>query len=208
MTLTAGFSPSMAGRTGHSSAAVESSSAVTPGVGSPPPSIRPRAFPSSGRSGLARRPREEAAHQRTQRCATALRAGNLGFVMLADGEGDAHVPSTVVTVIFVHSHGGSSSRLLTPVDGPEGGEPKRTAGAIPRLDASHHREARRLLAFTRPHRVREERVPVALQRSAPSPRTTRLSEEAWGTPLGITPGLNRSDRSLAAAASPRKGPTP
>jgi hypothetical protein len=149
MTRTASFSPGMAERIGHGSAGVESSSAVTLGVGSPPPSICPRAFPSSGRSGLARRPREEAAHQRTQRCATALRAGNLGFVMLADGEGDAYVPSTVVTVVFVHSHGGSSSKCLTPVDGPEGVEPKRTAGAIPPLDASHHREARRPLAFTR-----------------------------------------------------------
>jgi hypothetical protein len=72
---------------------------------------------------------------------TALRACGLCLVVVANGEGDAHVPSTVVTVILIHWHGGSSSRRQGPLTGPpKDGGSKSTAGAIPRLDASHHRE--------------------------------------------------------------------
>src|SRR5713226_6931542 len=120
-----------------------SPSAPHAGVGAPPSSMHSRAFRSSGLSGLARRLREERAHQRAQRCTTALRACGLRLVMLADGEGDAHVTSTVVTVILVHRHAGSSSRLQGPLTvPPKSSGPKSTAGAIPRLAASHHGEIR------------------------------------------------------------------
>src|SRR5713226_1322974 len=52
--------------------------------------------------------------------------------MRADGEGDAHVTSTVVTVILVHRHGGSSSRLQGPLTVPSRGSgPKEYCGRHP-----------------------------------------------------------------------------
>src|SRR5713226_31765 len=52
--------------------------------------------------------------------------------MLADGEGDAHVSSTVVTVVLVHRHGGSSSRLQDPLTvPPKGPGPKEYCGRHP-----------------------------------------------------------------------------
>src|SRR3990172_5810669 len=59
-----------------------------------------RAFGSSPRSGLARRLREERAHQRAQRSAAALRACDLGLVVLADREADSDLASALVTVVL------------------------------------------------------------------------------------------------------------
>ncbi len=77
--------------------------------------------PGLSRSGLARRLREERAHQRAEDCTTTLRACGLGVVVCTYGEGDAYVPATVVTVVFVHRHRGSSSRLHGPVTVPPHG---------------------------------------------------------------------------------------
>src|SRR5882724_1701874 len=84
-------------------------------AGAPPSSIRSRAFRSLRLSGLARRLREERAHQWAQRCTAALRACHLGLVVLPDREGDVHFTSTGITVVLVHRHGCSSLNLQSPL---------------------------------------------------------------------------------------------
>src|SRR6266542_1726454 len=67
-------------------------------------------------SGLARRLREERAHQRAKRCTAALRACGLRLVVLLNREGESHVASALVTVVLVHWHGCSSLKLQGPLN--------------------------------------------------------------------------------------------
>jgi hypothetical protein len=114
-------------------------------------------LPGLSRSGLARRLREERAHQRAQDCTTTLRACGLGVVVGTYGEGDAYVPATVVTVIFVHRHRGSSSRLHGPVTvPPHGGGPSEYCERQPtaRRVAPSRSPGYRLRTVTVSHEVR------------------------------------------------------
>lgn len=116
--------------------------------------------------------------------------------MLADGEGDAYVTSAVVTVILVHRHGGSSSRLQGPVTvPPKGSGPKEYCGRYP--------ATRRVAPLLRPGSVR---------RAVPSKVSTRLQippmplGDPFKTLLAPSPEPPRAPSCQQPGYSPRSAP--
>src|SRR5437867_8229152 len=71
----------------------------------------PASFMITSLSGFTRRLGEEAAHQRTQLAAAALRAHHPTLVVLADGHGNGDFPLALLAKVFVLRHGSTSRQI-------------------------------------------------------------------------------------------------
>src|SRR5438067_1468618 len=92
----------------------------------------------AGRSGLARRLRDERAQQRPQGLASALGARDPPLVVLANGQGERHFALALVTVVLVHRHGSSSLRFCARFRRPRLQGVGSRAWMIPRLRVLDH----------------------------------------------------------------------